>query len=58
MSEADILLRLGDLYWEAALLDKSGEYYRQALLLEPGSPDKLTGLPGSLLKMAGTLRKV
>ena len=50
MSEADILLRLGDLYWEAALLDKSGEYYRQALLLEPGSPDKLNRLAWFLIE--------
>ena len=50
MSEADILIRLGDLYWEAALLDKSGEYYRQALLLEPGSPDKLNRLAWFLIE--------
>ncbi len=50
MSEADILIRLGDLYWEAALLDKSGEYYHQALLLEPGSPDKLNRLAWFLIE--------
>jgi len=48
--EADILIRLGDLYWEAALLDKTEEYYRQSLSLEPGSPDKLNRLAWFLIE--------
>ena len=50
ISEPDILIKLGDLYWEAALLDKAEEYYRQALLLEPESPDKLNRLAWFLIE--------
>jgi tetratricopeptide (TPR) repeat protein len=35
ISEADILNRLGDIYWEAAIFNKSEDYYGQALSLEP-----------------------
>jgi tetratricopeptide (TPR) repeat protein len=50
MTESDILTRLGDLYWEASLLDKTERYYRQSLLLEPDSPEKLNRLAWFLIE--------
>jgi len=43
-SEADMASDLGELCFEANLLDKSEEYYRQALSLEPDNPDRMNNL--------------
>jgi tetratricopeptide (TPR) repeat protein len=50
VSEPDIMIKLGDLYWDAALLHKTEEYYRQALMLEPESPEKLNRMAWFLIE--------
>jgi tetratricopeptide (TPR) repeat protein len=48
--ESDILIRLADLYWEAALLNKAEECYRKSYSLEPESPEKLNRLAWFLIE--------
>jgi tetratricopeptide (TPR) repeat protein len=48
-SEASIATRLASVYSEAGILDKSEEYYRQALLLEPEKPVRLNNLAWFLI---------
>jgi Tfp pilus assembly protein PilF len=43
-SEADLATSLAGIYLEADKLDKAEEYYRQALSLDPESPDILNNL--------------
>ncbi|MBN2863022.1 MAG: hypothetical protein JXN62_07665 [Bacteroidales bacterium] len=43
-SPADIALAIGDIYMEAAIPDKTEEYYRQALSLEHGKPEIMNDL--------------
>jgi tetratricopeptide (TPR) repeat protein len=50
ITESDILTELGNIYWEAALLTKTEEYYRQSLSLEPENPDKLNLLAWFLIE--------
>jgi tetratricopeptide (TPR) repeat protein len=47
-SEADITAWLASVYNEAGILDKTEEYCRQVLTLEPGNPDRMNFL-GSFL---------
>jgi tetratricopeptide (TPR) repeat protein len=50
-SEAAIATSLAGIYSEAGILDKAEEYYRQALILEPGNPDRLNNLAWFLIDM-------
>ena len=43
-SEADISSSIGDIYWDAGILDKAEENFRKALSLEPENPDRLNYL--------------
>ena len=43
-SEADIITNLAEIYSEAEVLDKSEEYFRKALSLEPEKPARLNSL--------------
>jgi len=43
-SEADICSSIGDIYWDADILDKAEENFRKALSLEPQNPDRLNYL--------------
>jgi tetratricopeptide (TPR) repeat protein len=49
VSEADLASSLGNLYWDAGILDKTEEYFRQALSLEPENPSRLNGLAWFLI---------
>jgi tetratricopeptide (TPR) repeat protein len=48
-SEADIAWGLGVIYYQADILDKSEEYFRQALSLEPDNPSWMNNLAWSLI---------
>ncbi len=48
-SDAAIAKTLADLYSDAGYLDKSEEYYRQALSLEPEFPERMNGLAAFLI---------
>jgi tetratricopeptide (TPR) repeat protein len=48
-SEAAIATSLAGIYSDAGILDKAEEYYRQALTLEPGNPDRLNNLAWFLI---------
>ena len=41
LSEAQIANNLANLYWEADLPNKAEEYFREALNIEPDSPDRM-----------------
>jgi tetratricopeptide (TPR) repeat protein len=41
VSDADIASSLGDIYWDADILDKAEANFRKALSLEPENPDRL-----------------
>jgi tetratricopeptide (TPR) repeat protein len=43
-SEADISSSIGDIYWDADILDKAEENFRKALSFEPENPDRLNYL--------------
>ena len=43
-SEADIITGLAEIYSEAEVLDKSEEYFRKALALEPEKPARLNSM--------------
>ena len=48
-SDAEIAKSLADLYSDACYLDRSEEYYRQALSLEPESPARMNSLASFLI---------
>jgi len=48
-SDAEIAQNLADLYSDACYLDRSEEYYRQALSLEPESPARINSLASFLI---------
>ncbi len=49
-SEAGITTDLASVYSEAGILDKAEEYFRQAIKLEPESPDRLSNLANFLIE--------
>jgi tetratricopeptide (TPR) repeat protein len=49
ISEADILTRIADIYWEAANFTKAEEYYGKSLSLEPENPVRLNRLAWTLI---------
>jgi tetratricopeptide (TPR) repeat protein len=56
-SEAAIATSLAGIYSDAGILDKAEEYYRQALTLEPGNPDRLNNLAWFLIDMDQNINK-
>jgi AraC-like DNA-binding protein/tetratricopeptide (TPR) repeat protein len=57
-SEADILEGLGAMYWLAEKWDKSEEYYRKALSMEPENPVRMKTLADRLIDRNKNLDEV
>jgi AraC-like DNA-binding protein/tetratricopeptide (TPR) repeat protein/TolB-like protein len=57
-SDADIAEGLGDMYWLAEKWEQGEQYYRKALSLDPGNPERMNLLANKLIERNRNLDEV
>jgi tetratricopeptide (TPR) repeat protein/TolB-like protein len=58
VSEADIAAGIGEIYYSAGINDRAEKYFRKALALDPGNPNKLHGFANFLIETRRSLEEV
>jgi tetratricopeptide (TPR) repeat protein len=55
LSDADISARIGGIYFSAGMMGRAEKYYRRALSLQPGNPDRQNDLAYFLINSRGNV---